>query len=47
MLADRYNPTNLSFMEEYLLHQVREGGNDLLANLAILKLLVETLVCLI
>ena len=25
-------------MEEYLLHQVREGGNDLLANLAILKL---------
>jgi translation initiation factor 3 subunit K len=36
--ADRYNPTNLSFMEDYLMSQVREGTYDLLANLAVLKL---------
>ncbi|KAK1925372.1 armadillo-type protein [Papiliotrema laurentii] len=36
--VDRYNPTNLSWMEEYLGTQVRDGEYDLLANLAILKL---------
>lgn len=39
-LLDRYNPTNLSFMEEYLGQQVANGEYDLLANLAILKLYV-------
>lgn len=37
-MSDRYNPTNLSWMEEYLAQQVRDGEYDLLANLAILKL---------
>ncbi|KAK8858529.1 eukaryotic translation initiation factor 3 subunit K [Kwoniella newhampshirensis] len=36
--VDRYNPTNLPLMEEYLAAQVKEGHYDLLANLAILKL---------
>ncbi|WVW84738.1 eukaryotic translation initiation factor 3 subunit K [Kwoniella bestiolae CBS 10118] len=36
--VDRYNPTNLPFMEEYLLSQIKEGQYDLFANLAILKL---------
>ncbi|KAK4685387.1 translation initiation factor 3 subunit K, partial [Tremellales sp. Uapishka_1] len=36
--VDRYNPTNLSFMEEYLYSQVKNGEYDILANLAILKL---------
>ncbi|BEJ17134.1 hypothetical protein CspHIS471_0605350 [Cutaneotrichosporon sp. HIS471] len=36
--VDRYNPSNLSFMEEYLQSQVASGEYDLLANLAILKL---------
>ncbi|WWD18418.1 eukaryotic translation initiation factor 3 subunit K [Kwoniella shandongensis] len=36
--VDRYNPTNLPLMEEYLASQVKEGHYDLLANLAILKL---------
>ncbi|WWC88611.1 uncharacterized protein L201_003524 [Kwoniella dendrophila CBS 6074] len=36
--VDRYNPTNLPFMEEYLLSQIKEGTYDLFANLAILKL---------
>lgn len=40
LMIDRYNPTNLSFMEDYLMSQVREGTYDLLANLAILKLYV-------
>lgn len=38
---DRYNPSNLSWMEEYLQSQVRDGEYDLFANLAILKLCVE------
>ncbi|WRT67722.1 eukaryotic translation initiation factor 3 subunit K [Kwoniella shivajii] len=36
--VDRYNPTNLPFMEEYLLSEIKEGQYDLFANLAILKL---------
>ncbi|EIW73678.1 eukaryotic translation initiation factor 3 subunit K [Tremella mesenterica] len=36
--VDRYNPSNLSFMEDYLASQVQDGSYDLLANLAILKL---------
>ncbi|WWC70821.1 eukaryotic translation initiation factor 3 subunit K [Kwoniella pini CBS 10737] len=36
--VDRYNPTNLPYMEEYLLSQIKEGQYDLFANLAILKL---------
>ncbi|CAD6581754.1 MAG: hypothetical protein TREMPRED_003078 [Tremellales sp. Tagirdzhanova-0007] len=36
--VDRYNPTNLSEMEDYLSAQLRAGEHDLLANLAILKL---------
>ncbi|TYJ58881.1 eukaryotic translation initiation factor 3 subunit K [Cryptococcus floricola] len=36
--VDRYNPSNLPFMEEYLATQVKEGQYDLLAYLAILKL---------
>ncbi|OCF33429.1 eukaryotic translation initiation factor 3 subunit K [Kwoniella heveanensis CBS 569] len=36
--VDRYNPSNLPFMEEYLNTQVREGDYDIFANLAILKL---------
>lgn len=36
--VDRYNPTNLSYMEEYLQSQVQSGEYDLLAYLAILKL---------
>ncbi|KAL7423277.1 hypothetical protein Q5752_002577 [Cryptotrichosporon argae] len=36
--VDRYNPSNLSLMEEYLASQIQSGEHDLLANLAILKL---------
>ncbi|ORY28514.1 armadillo-type protein [Naematelia encephala] len=36
--VDRYNPSNLSWMEEYLGTQVQTGEYDLFANLAILKL---------
>ncbi|WVR06293.1 eukaryotic translation initiation factor 3 subunit K [Kwoniella sp. DSM 27419] len=36
--VDRYNPSNLPFMEEYLQQQVKDGQYDILANLAILKL---------
>ncbi|WVN88673.1 uncharacterized protein L203_103886 [Cryptococcus depauperatus CBS 7841] len=36
--VDRYNPTNLPFMEDYLAAQVKKGQYDLFANLAILKL---------
>ncbi|WVQ80520.1 eukaryotic translation initiation factor 3 subunit K [Cryptococcus sp. DSM 104549] len=36
--VDRYNPTNLPLMEEYLGTQLQDGTYDLLANLAILKL---------
>ncbi|KAI9631948.1 armadillo-type protein [Dioszegia hungarica] len=36
--VDRYNPTNLSYMEEYLQAQVQSGEYDLLAYLAVLKL---------
>lgn len=42
--GDRYNPSNLSFMEDYLQNQVATGEYDLLANIAILKLYVG--VCL-
>ena len=38
LTPDRYNPNNLSWMEEYLGTQVASEDYDLLANLAILKL---------
>ncbi|KDQ16599.1 hypothetical protein BOTBODRAFT_30521 [Botryobasidium botryosum FD-172 SS1] len=36
--VDRYNPSNLGLLEDYLYHQIREKEYDCLANLAILKL---------
>jgi translation initiation factor 3 subunit K len=36
--ADRYNPNNVSILEDYLYHQIRHEEYDCLANLAILKL---------
>ncbi|KAF9535853.1 armadillo-type protein [Crepidotus variabilis] len=36
--VDRYNPANVSILEDYLYHQLRTGEYDCLANLAILKL---------
>ena len=38
--ADRYNPNNVSILEDYLYHQIRNEEYDCLANLAILKLCV-------
>lgn len=38
--ADRYNPSNVSILEDYLYHQIRSNEYDCLANLAILKLCV-------
>ncbi|KAF8640481.1 hypothetical protein AX17_000144 [Amanita inopinata Kibby_2008] len=34
----RYNPSNVSILEDYLYHQIRSEEYDCLANLAILKL---------
>lgn len=36
--VDRYNPQNLTVLNEYLAHQLETGEYDCLANLAILKL---------
>lgn len=36
--VDRYNPSNVSILEDYLYHQIRTNEYDCLANLAILKL---------
>ncbi|EPQ60858.1 ARM repeat-containing protein [Gloeophyllum trabeum ATCC 11539] len=36
--VDRYNPSNVSILEDYLYHQIRSQEYDCLANLAILKL---------
>ncbi|KAF7784462.1 hypothetical protein Agabi119p4_627 [Agaricus bisporus var. burnettii] len=36
--VDRYNPNNVSILEDYLYHQIRHEEYDCLANLAILKL---------
>ncbi|KIJ68262.1 hypothetical protein HYDPIDRAFT_179442 [Hydnomerulius pinastri MD-312] len=36
--VDRYNPSNVGILEDYLYYQIRSGGYDCLANLAILKL---------
>jgi translation initiation factor 3 subunit K len=36
--VDRYNPENVSILEEYLITQMQTGEYDLMANLAILKL---------
>ncbi|KAF9015333.1 armadillo-type protein [Cyathus striatus] len=36
--VDRYNPSNISILEDYLYHQIRTEEYDCLANLAILKL---------
>lgn len=35
---DRYNPSNVGILEDYLFHQIRSQEYDSLANLAILKL---------
>jgi translation initiation factor 3 subunit K len=37
-VVDRYNPGNLPMMEDYLREQMEQGEQDLLANLAVLKL---------
>ncbi|EJD38805.1 ARM repeat-containing protein [Auricularia subglabra TFB-10046 SS5] len=34
----RYNPSNISVLEDYLYHQIRNGEYDCFANLAVLKL---------
>ena len=36
--VDRYNPDNVSILEEYLGAQLQNEDYDLMANLAILKL---------
>ena len=36
--ADRYNPSNVGILEDYLYQQTRNQEYDCLANLAILKL---------
>ncbi|KLO16985.1 ARM repeat-containing protein [Schizopora paradoxa] len=36
--VDRYNPSNVSILEDYLYHQTRSNEYDCFANLAILKL---------
>lgn len=36
--VDRYNPSNVGILEDYLYHQIRSEEYDSLANLAILKL---------
>ncbi|EJD55659.1 ARM repeat-containing protein [Auricularia subglabra TFB-10046 SS5] len=36
--VDRYNPSNISVLEDYLYHQIRNGEYDCFANLAVLKL---------
>ncbi|KAG9314518.1 ARM repeat-containing protein [Chiua virens] len=36
--VDRYNPSNVGILEDYLYHQIRNEEYDCLANLAILKL---------
>jgi len=36
--VDRYNPSNVSILEDYLYHQIRSEEYDCLANVAILKL---------
>lgn len=38
--SDRYNPSNIGILEDYLYHQTRSEEYDCLANLAILKLYV-------
>ncbi len=38
--VDRYNPSNVGILEDYLYHQIRSEEYDSLANLAILKLQV-------
>jgi len=36
--VDRYNPSNIGILEDYLYHQIRSEEYDCLANLAVLKL---------
>ncbi|KZW02703.1 ARM repeat-containing protein [Exidia glandulosa HHB12029] len=36
--VDRYNPQNISVLEDYLYHQIRHREYDAFANLAVLKL---------
>ena len=46
--VDRYNVQNAQTLEAYLVdEQIANGTYDLLANLALLKLLVSFLVCLL
>ena len=39
-MTDRYNPSNIGILEDYLYHQIRSEEYDCLANLAVLKLYV-------
>jgi translation initiation factor 3 subunit K len=43
VITDRYNPSNVGILEDYLYHQIRSREYDCLANLAILKLFVFSL----
>lgn len=45
--SDRYNPSNIGILEDYLYHQTRSEEYDSLANLAILKLYATPLGILI
>lgn len=38
IVTDRYNPSNIGILEDYLYHQIRSQEYDCMANLAILKL---------
>ena len=46
-VPDRYNPSNVGILEDYLYHQIRSEEYDCLANLAILKLYVFRMTCLL
>ena len=44
--TDRYNPSNVGILEDYLYHQIRSREYDCLANLAILKLFALYPLCI-
>ena len=45
-VTDRYNPSNVGILEDYLYHQIRSREYDCLANLAILKLFAFYHLCI-
>lgn len=45
-VTDRYNPSNVGILEDYLYHQIRSREYDCLANLAILKLFAFYPLCI-